>query len=173
MARARLSLVRICLLPAFAGTLAAQFTVQLAPRTDQKFIEYQQAAEAGMNWQAQLSPAAGEVLITGGARPAVSNVPGGMIADWRGATLIPGASVAQALALLQDYANYKRVYAPEISDSKLLSRDGNIYHTYLQFIKKKILTVVLNSEYEVEYRPLGNGRETRFGCSDHGDVPRG
>jgi len=160
MARLRASVVRICLLPAFAGTLAGQFTVQLAPRTDQKFLEYQQAAEAKMDWHAHLSPQSGEVLISAGDGVAVSNVAGGMISDWKAATVVAGATVEQALALLQDYANYKRVYAPEIADSKLLSHDGNKYRTYLRLVKKKILTVVLDSEYEVEYRPLANGRAT-------------
>jgi hypothetical protein len=67
----------ICLPLAFPATLAAQFTVQLAPRTDRQFIDYQQAAEAKMDWQAHLSPAPGEVLIAAGAEAAVTGVPGG------------------------------------------------------------------------------------------------
>ena len=160
MARSPARLLWICLPLAFPATLAAQFMVRLAPRTDRQFTAYQQAAEAKMDWQAQLSPAPGEVLIAAAAGTAVSGVEGGMIHDWRAATLVPGASVAQALAVLQDYANYKRIYAPEVSDSKLLSHQGNTYRAYLRLIKKKILTVILDSEYEVEYRPLGNGRET-------------
>ena len=160
MAQSPARLLWICLPLAFPATLGAQFTVQLAPRTDRQFIEYQQAAETKMDWQAHLSPAPGDVLIAAGAEAAVTGVPGGMIHDWRAATIVPGATVAQALAVLQDYANYKRIYAPEIADSKLLSHEGNTYRAYLRLIQKKILTVILDSEYEVEYRPLGNGRES-------------
>jgi hypothetical protein len=161
MAQSPARLLWICLPLAFPATLGAQFTVQLAPRTDRQFIEYQQAAETKMDWQAHLSPAPGDVLIAAGAEAAVTGVPGGMIHDWRAATIVPGATVAQALAVLQDYANYKRIYAPEIADSKLLSHEGNTYRAYLRLIQKKILTVILDSEYEVEYRPLGNGRESQ------------
>ena len=160
MARFPPKLLWICLVLAFPVTLAAQFMVQLAPRTDRQFTTYQQTAEAKMDWQAHLSPAPGEVLIAAGAGTAVSGVEGGMIHDWRAATIVPGGSVAQALAVLQDYANYKNIYASEIADSKLLSHEGNTYRAYLRLIKKKVLTVVLDSEYEVEYRPLGNGRES-------------
>lgn len=160
MARSPATLFWICLVLAFPGTLAAQFTVQLAPRTNQKFTEYQQAAEAKMDWQAHLSPAPGEVLIGAGAAASLIGVPNGMIHDWRSATVVPGATVEQALAILQDYADYKHVYAPEIADSKLLSHEGNKYRAYLRLIKKKVLTVVLDSEYEVEYQPLDHGNGT-------------
>src|SRR5439155_423268 len=40
----------------------------------------------------------------------------------------------------------------------MLSREGDRFHAYLRLLKKKGLTVVLNSEYDVEYKPLDGGR---------------
>src|SRR6185312_4699898 len=46
----------------------------------------------------------------------------------------------------------------EIVDSRLISHNGDQWKIYLKIVKKKIFSTVLNSEYEVTYRPLGSGR---------------
>ena len=185
MTRCGASLSSVGWLLILPSTLLGQFMVKLAPRTDQRFVEYQQAAEAKMDWQAHLSPAPGEVLVAAGNKSAITNVENGMIHDWRAAIFVRGAAVDQALAVLHDYDRYKIIYAPEVADSKLLSHEGNHYRIFLQLIKKKVLTVVLNSEYDVEYRPLGNGvdaprrwasisRSTRFAEVNNGqELPPG
>jgi hypothetical protein len=40
----------------------------------------------------------------------------------------------------------------------LLEHNGDQWHVYLKIVKKKIFSTMLNSEYEVTYRPLGSGR---------------
>jgi hypothetical protein len=141
-------------------TLAAQFTTQLAPQTREAFEDYRKSAESAMDWRARSAGAvrAGEINIAPGGRNSSTEVSGGMIHDWIASTLATGATAEKAVALLQDYVNYKIVYDPEVVDSRLLGRDGNVWHVYLKLMKKKILTAVLNSEYDVEYRPLGDGR---------------
>src|SRR5262249_50722927 len=58
----------------------------------------------------------------------------------------------------QNYADYKTVFAPEVVDSKLLSHDDNRWKAFLKLRRKKVITAELNSEYDVEYRPLSGGR---------------
>ncbi|MEP6960490.1 MAG: hypothetical protein ABI995_00320, partial [Acidobacteriota bacterium] len=78
--------------------------------------------------------------------------------DWVGATVVPNTTVEQVLAVLQNYPAYKTIYAPEVTDSKVLAHNGNQWHVYLKITKSKVLTAVLNTEYDVEYRDLGAGR---------------
>jgi hypothetical protein len=80
------------------------------------------------------------------------DVPGGMIHHWVGTAFVPGANVAQALALLQNYDAHQRIYAPTVAASKLQSRDGDRFKFFLRFVMKKVITVVVNSDHEAVFR---------------------
>jgi hypothetical protein len=158
-------IARLWPLLALPATLAAQFMTELAPQTNQAFDEYQKAAEARMDWQAHLTPAPGEVKIAASEDNSLIEAPGGLIHDWRAATVATGATVEQVLAVLSDYANYKTIYAPEVVESRVLGHNGNRWHLFLRMVKKKVLTVTLDSEYEAEYRSLGHGRWAKLSHS--------
>lgn len=85
-------------------------------------------------------------------------VPNGLIHDWVGAALIPGTTVADTLVLIQDYDNHKNTYAPEVMASKLISHHANEFQVYLRLLKKKIITVVLDTYHDVHYRSLDGTR---------------
>jgi hypothetical protein len=84
-------------------------------------------------------------------------VPNGLIHDWIGASFIPQITVKDVLALVQDYDNHKNIYKPEVIDSRLISHHGDNFQIYLRLLKKKIATVVLDTDHEVQYRSLGRG----------------
>jgi len=90
-----------------------------------------------------------------------AKVPKGLIHDWIAAALIPDSNIQEILAVIQDYDNHKNTYAPEVIDSKLISRDGNDFKVYLRLLKKKIITVVLDTDHEVHYCPVD---QTRWVC---------
>jgi hypothetical protein len=85
--------------------------------------------------------------------------PGALIHHWVGTVLIPGVSLRQALATVEDYDHHSRYFSPEVAKSKTLEHTGDDYKVYLRLTRKKIVTVVLDTEYEVHYEPLGDGRE--------------
>jgi hypothetical protein len=87
-----------------------------------------------------------------------TEVPDGLIHDWIGAVFIPGTTLANTLRFVEDYDAHKRFYGPEVVDSKLLSRDGNDYKILMRLLKKKILTVVLNTYHDVHYTELDERR---------------
>jgi hypothetical protein len=139
--------------------LFAQFDTRLNPATEKAFDAYQKSEEARMDWVARFTATkGGEIAVAPFGKDGSIDVKDGLIHDWASATVAAGGTVQQALAVLQDYANYKNFYAPEVADSRLISRNGNRWRAYLRLVKKKVLTAVLNSEYEVEYRPLAGGR---------------
>jgi hypothetical protein len=84
------------------------------------------------------------------SRPEIE-VTGGLIHDWIGAVFIPGTNLITVLNLVRDYDNHYRIYAPEVIASKTLSREGDHYRVHLRLLKKKVITVVLNSEHDVQY----------------------
>jgi len=71
--------------------------------------------------------------------------------DWIGTVFIPGTTLKQTLAFVQDYGNHKNTYRPEVVDSRLVSHQGNDFHTYLRLRKQKVITVLLNTEHDVKY----------------------
>jgi hypothetical protein len=86
------------------------------------------------------------------------DVPHGLIHDWIGAALLPGATLDLTLALIQDYDNHKKIYRPDVIDSRLISRSGDHFKIYLRLLKKKIITVVLETDHDVHYSRLTPSR---------------
>jgi len=96
---------------------------------------------------------AGEVVIEKqGSTP--SSVPGGLVHDWLGIVLIPKVTVAQVLALVQDYDHSTRHYSPDVTQSRLVSRNGDDFKVFLRLKKHKVITVVLDTDYDVHYARL-------------------
>jgi hypothetical protein len=81
-------------------------------------------------------------------------VTGGLIHHWIAAVFIRGAGVAQVLSALQDYEKHKIYYRPDIMDSRILERNGNDFQVRLRFLKRKVLTVVLDTDHQVRYEQL-------------------
>jgi len=88
------------------------------------------------------------------------DAPGGMIHHWVGTAFVPGATIDQALSVLQNYNEHHRIYAPTVAASKLQSREGDRFTFFLRFVMKKVITVVVNSDHEAVFRkPAGDRAE--------------
>src|SRR5271170_3706100 len=85
-------------------------------------------------------------------------VPGGLVHHWLGVVFIPGASLKQTLALLQNYDEHSRIYAPRVLRSKLIQHNGDDFKVFLRLRDKNIITVVLDTEYDVHYVHLDPAR---------------
>ena len=86
--------------------------------------------------------------------------PGGMIHHWAGTVFIPGATLGQTIALLQDYDNRQRYWTPAVERSRLIERDGDHFKMFMRLREKKIITVVLDTDYDITYAAAGPNRET-------------
>ncbi len=86
------------------------------------------------------------------------SLPGALIHDWVGAVFIPGATVEKVVLMLQDYDRHKDLYRPEVTASRLVSRNGNDFKIHLRLQKKKVITVVLDTDYDVHYVPVDSTR---------------
>jgi hypothetical protein len=86
------------------------------------------------------------------------DVPGGMVHHWVGTAFVPGASIDEALALLQNYDAHQHIYAPTVAQSKLRSRTGDRFTFFLRLVMKKVITVVVNSEHQAVFRRPASDR---------------
>lgn len=139
----------------------AQFNTTLEPHTTAAFENYLKTAEPQIGLKpryAQLKP--GEVRVDPAREDGSVGVKDGLVHDWVAATLVPNARIEEALRVLQNYPAYKTIYKPEVVDSRLISRNGDHWQVFLQIVKQKVLTAVLNTEYDVVYRDHGQGRWT-------------
>src|SRR5258706_15412080 len=110
---------------------------RLSREADRAFDDYIQGVEAKFDWQPHAvlnNPGAQEehgVTTVPGAMPPTVDLKGAIIHDWLGAVLAPGATVKAVLAVLQSYDDYPRLYAPQITASKVLSHQGNFWRVFL------------------------------------------
>jgi len=86
------------------------------------------------------------------------DAPHGLIHHWIGTALLPHASIDRVLALMQGYDRYQQIYSPNIRQSHTISRHGDSFKVYLQLFMKKVIGVVLNTEYDVRYTRMGASR---------------
>jgi hypothetical protein len=106
----------------------------------------------------------GEVVVErrGEAAP---DIPGGMIHDWQGTVFIPGATVGDVLAVVQDYDHVARYYSPEVMTSRLIAREGGDFRIGLRMREHKVVTVVMDAEYAVHYGRLDAEHQFSFSRS--------
>jgi hypothetical protein len=187
-----------------AGSLAIPClaeAAELKPEAVQGFDRYVQRTEQRM--QTELRPGAAFLWVDGLPEAHRNNVyeqlqrgevvsrqlntrvssselrtPGALIHHWVGAILIPGASLQKVLALLRDYDHHATYFSPEVVKSKTLEHTGIDFKVYLRLARKKIVTVVLDTEYEVHYEQLDAARaqsssySTRIAEVEHAGDPR-
>ena len=171
------------------------YGAELKPATTQAFDRYSAAIEKRV--QAQLARGElmwldgqpqratfyerlrrGELLIESALAKGAA-APDGLIHHWVGAVFIPGITLKETLAVVQDYDHHHKVYQPEIIASRLISRNGNRFRVFLRMKKKKMITVVLNTEHDAEFFPMDDHRvhsrsySTRIAEVEDADKPDG
>ena len=142
---------------------------ELQPRTVAAFDRYVRLTEARMNGGGpflQLEPRRNELVIerltTRDAGRRI-DIPDGLVHHWVGLAFVPGATIDQALGLLQDYNSHAKIYQPAVARSRLIARNGDIFRFYLRFFMKQVITVVVNSEHEARFtRPARDRAEGRI-----------
>ena len=97
-----------------------------------------------------------KLVILDGAKPFAC--PGGIIHHWVGVVFIPGARLDDVLGMLEDYDQHSMYYAPDVERSKIESRNGDHFRVFLRFRRHKVITVVLDTNHDVDYFRDGPAR---------------
>jgi hypothetical protein len=101
--------------------------------------------------------------VNGGVR----ELPGALLHHWRAAAFVPGATPKDMLALLRDYKNLPVNYAPQIVASSVIGEHGDSPRILVRLKQQKVVTIVLDAEYQVESKLISADRGTGSSRSVH------
>jgi putative flippase GtrA len=103
----------------------------------------------------------GEVIVSRGSiLDAHSNeisIDGGLVNHWRGTVFVPKVKLDDLLKVLQEPQSDKHKQEDVLS-SRVVSRDGDSQKVYLRLRRTKFVTVVYDTEYDVDYKRLAPDR---------------
>ena len=170
------------LLLAIGTSAFASDEAKLQPKTAQGFAKYVAAVEArrvkevannepfleferySSAQQARVMAALkrGEVFVERGRvsrEQAAAEIPidGGLINHWRGTVFVPNVKLDQLLKVLQEPQTDKHKQEDVLS-SRVVSRDGDSQKVFLRLRRTKFVTVVYDTEYDVDYKRLAADR---------------
>lgn len=173
--RRKLQIPAIFFLAAACGHAA-----RLTPPAEQAFGRYitnletrlaEQHAAPGTYLAAVTSREVERQLLSGDVRIEPVNggtweVSGALMHHWRAAAFVPGVDPGQMLVLLRDLNHLSRYYAPQIVSSRALAGEGKDA-SLIRFKKQKVVTVVLDAEFEGQNGLTGGGRGYSISRSTH------
>ena len=91
-----------------------------------------------------------EKVVPGGG----GELPGAMIYHWRGTAFAQGAKAADFERLMRDFDGYVRHFAPQVMAAKTLAHDGDHYQASMRVRQKHVITVVMDTSYDVNFGRL-------------------
>ena len=86
------------------------------------------------------------------------DVPDGRIHHWVATTLLPGVQIDRVLAVVRDYDRFPQVFAPLMTRAKVIEKRGDRDVVTLRTSIKKLISVVMEGDYVMEYARLGPTR---------------
>lgn len=136
------------------GTMPAT-AAHLNPTAERAFERYAAQVEAQLGGAGRLAGTAGKGVepVNGGSW----RVTGGRLHHWRATALIPGTKPRDLLALLEDYDHLAKYYSPEVVFSRGLVGSAGSGTVLMRFRKHRVITVVLDAEFETRSGLLGDG----------------
>jgi putative flippase GtrA len=196
--------VLVAMLPLAATAHASTNSLEakLQPKTAQGFAKYVAAVEArrakeiannepfleferypaAQQARVMASMKRGEVYVERGRvsrDQAAAEIPieGGLINHWRGTVFVPNVKLDDLLKVLQEPQTDKHKQEDVLS-SRVVSRDGDSQKVFLRLRRTKFVTVVYDTEYDVDYkrlapdRALSNSISTRIVEIENPGTPR-
>ena len=143
----------------------AWLAAEPAPAAMAGFDSYVERVERGLNAQHRstegfLAPMdfarlrRGELIVEQVTNGVGTELPGALVHDWRGAAFVAGAKAADFARLMEDFSVYPKVYAPQVLTARVLSHDGDRFQVLMRVRQKHVLTVVMDTGYDVTFGRL-------------------
>lgn len=90
--------------------------------------------------------------------PAGVALPGATLYHWRGTAFAPGAKAADFERLMKDFNSYSQHFSPQVLVARVLTQDGDHLQATVRIRQQHVLTVVLDTTYDITFGHLGAGR---------------
>jgi len=104
--------------------------------------------------QSEMRLRQGELLIEQITPTTPVDMPGAMLHHWRGTAFAPGATAADFEHLMKNFNAYPQHYSPQVLQAKILSQQGDHFQIIMRVRQKHILTVVMDTAYDVNFARL-------------------
>jgi len=156
---------RACLALLLLVAAPAWVTAQPTPAATAAFNSYTARIEAQMEARRRsadgfLAPMdsarlrSGELIVGQLTTGAGAELPGALLHDWRGSAFIPGGKAADFERLMKDFNAYPKVYSPQVLSARVLEHDSDHFLVTMRVQQKHVLTVVMDTEYDVTFGRL-------------------
>jgi|SRR6185503_329238 len=86
------------------------------------------------------------------------DVPSGRVHHWVATMLLQGVTVDRVLAIVRDYDRYPQVFAPLMTRARAIERHENRDVVALRTSIQKLISVVMDGDYVMEYSRLSQTR---------------
>jgi hypothetical protein len=104
--------------------------------------------------QSEMRLRRGDMMIEKIKSSAGTEIPDAMLLHWRGTAFVPGATAADLERLLKDYNAYPQYYSPQVLQEKVLLQQGDHFQVVMRVRQRHILTVVIDTTYDVTFGRL-------------------
>jgi hypothetical protein len=99
----------------------------------------------------------GELVIEELTPPGGKELPGALLHHWRGTAFAPGATAADFERLLRDFNGYPQHFAPQVMRASVAAEHGDRFEVVMRVRQKHVITVVLDTAYDVRFGRLDAG----------------
>lgn len=100
----------------------------------------------------------GEAIIVRVTDPISSSLhaglAGAMLHHWRGTAFAPKATAVDFERLMRDFNSYPQHFAPQVVQAEVCSERGNSIEAWIRIRQKHVITVVMDTTYEVTFGQL-------------------
>jgi hypothetical protein len=96
----------------------------------------------------------GEVFIEQRTPSGGLVLPGALLHHWRATAFVPSATLSDFAGLLQDFDAYPADFSPEVLQARVLMRDGDHLQAWMRVRQHHVITVVMDTTYEVTFGRL-------------------
>lgn len=108
------------------------------------------------NEAARVRLRAGETIIEK-LTPAIQSAPGATIYDWRGTAFVAGAKGEDFDRVMRNFSAYPQTYAPQVERARVVGQDGDRLRVTMRVRQKHVITVVMDTDYDVVFGRLDEG----------------
>ncbi len=146
-------------------TAPAWVSAQPTPAATAAFNSYVQRVEARLDAQHNsasnfLAPVdfarlrQGDLIIDQRTNGVGAELPGALLHDWCGTAFIAGGKAADFERLMMNFDAYPKVYSPQVLTARILEHDGDHFQVTMRVQQKHVLTVVMDSAYDISFGRL-------------------
>ena len=119
------------------------------------------------NPQSQAVLRRGELIIERIPIATDVQLPDAALYHWRDTAFAPGATVADFEQLMSNFDSYPQTFAPQVLSAHVLGRQGDHLRVTLRIRQHHVVTVVLDTDYDITFSRLDAHHGYSFSRSNH------